>query len=98
MESVCNYFGILIYKIDDSHYTAKVRGHEINGATPNEVKDNIITFERKEKKNDILKRLQDELGMNKRAANFVINMTAAHHSTEMAALMRIGDYLSAHGM
>lgn len=99
MKKVCNYFGIIIKEVGANQYVANVRGHEIKGVSPDDVKDKIIYWEREEKRNDVVDRLQKVgSGMSKSAAEFVVNMVAAHHSTEMAALMRIGDYLYAHGV
>lgn len=40
--------------------------------------------------------LMHKLNISKKAADFVINMTASSHSTRGAALYRISDYLNKH--
>lgn len=97
MAKVDNFFGVPIYANKNSTlYYADYNGKRIFGETPNVIKNRIMENERAEKRKNIIDRLQS-LDMSESAAEFVVNMFVAHHSTESAALMRIGDYLSAHG-
>lgn len=97
MAKVDEFFGIPIYANENSTlYYADYNGKRIIGETPNVLKNRIMEDERAKKRKNIIDRLQS-LDMSKSAAEFVVNMITDHHSTESAALMRIGDYLSAHG-
>lgn len=44
----------------------------------------------------ICMQLMHKLNMSKKAADFVINMTASFHSTRGGALYRISDYINEH--
>lgn len=44
----------------------------------------------------ICMQLMHKLNMSKKAADFIINMTASFHSTRGGALYRISDYINGH--
>lgn len=95
---VDDFFGIPIYTSGKGKFEcyADFQGQHIVGDFPDDVKNKIMAVERAKKRKNIIERLQS-LDMSESAAEFVVNMITDHHSTESAALMRIGDYLSAHG-
>ena len=99
MNKEYEYFGFKISQvaynsfvctIDDCGETIELRAEWLD-----DIKEKIRNYLRKKERNEVIERLCEDFDMTRKAAEFVINMTASFHSCENAAVRRISDYLNA---
>jgi hypothetical protein len=101
MKKEYEYFGHKIIEHAKGMFIASVKDksgeeHQLTGRTIDEVKERINWFLHKQERDEVIERLCEDFDMTRKAAEFVINMTASFHSCDGAAVRRIGDYLNEH--
>lgn len=100
MKKEYEYLGNKIIEHAKGMFIASVKDksgeeHQLTGKTLDEVKERILWFLRKQERDEVIERLCEDFDMPRKAAEFVINMTASFHLCEGTAIRRITDYLNA---
>jgi len=99
MKKEYEYFGHKIIEHAKGMFIASVKDksgeeHQLTGRTIDEVKERIDWFLHKQERDEVIERLCEDFDMSRKAAEFVLKMTASFHSCEGAAIRRITDYLN----